>query len=299
MNNKITKITSLTMQDESNIQKMRSLINTLGKNATIVDFEEVVQLKSVRESTQLWYLERKLIGFAFVDDYNNLNFEIDPQYSTEQLKQEILTWGECCMKERNRITGQQNTLDACFGIEDTWQIDMLKKYGFELDEIRSLRFMRSLDDPIIENKLPEGFWFRSVTGEEEVENLVQLHRAAFGTDNMTVEARLAIMRSPQYDQEMDFVVVAPNGELAAFCICGKEEENEYRGYTDPVGTHPHYQGLGLGKAIMTIGLWALKKKGVNIVELGTSSKNLAMQKLAESLGFICVSEKLWFYKNIK
>jgi len=135
-----------------------------------------------------------------------------------------------------------------------------------------------------------------VKGEHEVDDLVALHRATFGTDNMTVEERLAIMRAPQYVPELDLVTVAPNGDLSAFCICGFDEEKV--GYTDPIGTHPRYQKIGLGKAIVTAGLRALQECGATVAELGTSSINLPMQKLAERTGFVCIAESLWFSKEV-
>jgi mycothiol synthase len=115
---------------------------------------------------------------------------------------------------------------------------------------------------------------------------------------MTVDYRLAMMNTPQYIQELDLVVVTPNDELAAFCVCGFDDPDKKIGYTDPIGTHPSYQRIGLGKAITSAGLIALKNAGANTVRLGTSSENVAMQKLASVLGFICVSEKLWFSKAI-
>ena len=43
---------------------------------------------------------------------------------------------------------------------------------------------------------------------------------------------------------------------------------------------------------------ALKNRGARVVELGTSSQNLPMQGLAEKLGFVVVSEKLWLSKQV-
>ena len=40
-----------------------------------------------------------------------------------------------------------------------------------------------------------------------------LHRAAFGTEYMTIENRRAMMSGPEYDPEGDLVVVAPDGRL--------------------------------------------------------------------------------------
>jgi ribosomal protein S18 acetylase RimI-like enzyme len=115
---------------------------------------------------------------------------------------------------------------------------------------------------------------------------------------MTVEYRLAMMNSPQYIKEMDLVAVSANDELCAFCVCGFDDSDKEIGYTDPIGTHPSFQRMGLGKAVISAGLIALKKAGANAVRLGTSSENIAMQKLASELRFTCVSEKLWFSKIV-
>jgi ribosomal protein S18 acetylase RimI-like enzyme len=255
-------------------------------------------LSSVKATTRLWQQNGKTIGFAFVDDYNNLRFEINMEFSSVQLENEIIEWGITSIKKRNADASENNTLDASFGIDNTWQISMLERFGFVRESLRSLQYTRSLNEPISEHAFPPCFSLRHVEGEHEVESLVTLHRAAFGTENMTVEQRLAIMHAPQYERELDFVAVAPNGELSAFCICGFDDEKEHVGYTDPIGTHPRYQKLGLGKAIVTASLHALKNRGAKVVELGTSSENIAMQRLAETLGFVIASERLWFLKKV-
>jgi mycothiol synthase len=189
-------------------------------------------------------------------------------------------------------------VDACCRAGDVEQLRFLEKFGFVREPIRSLKYSRSLAEPIDEFPFPPGFSVRFVTGESEVEALVALHRAAFGTDNMTVEERLAIMRAPQYIPDLDFVAVAPNDDLSAFCICGLREGDNKIGFTDPIGTHPNYQRLGLGKAIVSAGLRALQERGATVAELGTSSTNIPMQKLAERMGFVCFSESLWFSKKV-
>jgi mycothiol synthase len=283
---------------ELDTQAMRNLIRSLPGETSVIDFEETILLQSVRSATRLWWTGSKLVGFAWVDDYNNLRFEIDAEHRSEQLEQEIIEWGAACVKKRSAITGQDDTLDASFSPEHTWQIALLERSGFVRDDVRTFQYERSMDQPIVDQPLPVGYITRPVAGEQEAADLVCLHRAAFGTDKMTVEARLAIMRAPQYERALDFVIVAPSGELAAFCICGVDEVHERSGYTDPIGTHPDYRGLGLGKAVVTTGLLALKDKGVQVVKLGTSSENLAMQRLADTLGFVLVSEKWWYCKNV-
>ena len=291
---------SYNLQSESDIQLIRDLIQHLPYKTTIVDFEETMLLASVRATTRIWQHNGEIVGFAFVDDYNNLRFEIGTEGGIAHIENEIIEWGITCIKKRNAETGGDYTLDASFGANNTWQIAMLEKFGFVRESLRTLQYTHSLREPIMSHTFPQGHSLRCVAGEHEAESLVSLHRAAFGTENMSVEQRLAIMNAPQYERELDLVAAAPNGELSAFCICGFKDEigSEKIGYTDPIGTHPRYQKRGLAKAILTAGLTLLKNRGATFVELGTSSNNIPMQRLAESLGFVRASEKLWFSKEV-
>jgi len=127
---------------------------------------------------------------------------------------------------------------------------------------------------------------------------VELHRAAFGTQNMDEEQRLAIMRSPEYCAELDLVALSPEGRLAAFCIGGISVDEPGLGYTDPIGTRPEYQGLGLARALAARCIAGLYARGVRCVRTGTSSENLPMQALAHALGFTLESEQIWFSKIV-
>ena len=284
--------------NSSDANLMRHLMDSLPDGPTVLDFEEVIQLASVRENTRLWFAGDQLAAFAYVDDYNNLCFEIDPAYSSPELEAEIVAWGVECMQRRNEHAEEPANLDASCGASDHARVRMFTENGFELLPERTLRFSRSLQDPIPPCPLPAGYLLRTALGESEVDALVALHRAAFNSDQMTVEYRLAMMNAPQYAPDMDWLIVAPDNSLAAFCIGGMEEDDASLGYLDPVGVHPAHQGNGLGSAIMTAGLIELQKRGLQQVHLGTSSKNLAMQALARKMGFQLISETLWFTKKV-
>ncbi len=286
------------LQGERDIQAMRSLLQRLEVPPTVEDFEEVIQLESTREATRLWQEGDRLAGFAFIDEYNNLQFEFDPSFEADPLLEEMISWGVYLMQRRNQQTDRNETLDHCLGAEHSRRIAALERLGFARQELRTLRYERSLEEPVAPMDLPPGFRLRCVEGEHEAERLAALHRAAFGSEHMTVEGRLAIMRAPYYQPDLDLVIVAPGDDLAAFVICGFEEDREGAGYTDPIGTHPRFQRRGLGKAVVTAGLRALKSRGAKTVRLGTSSENQAMQRLAESLGFALIAEKLWFSRQV-
>ena len=266
--------------------------------STVVDLDELLLIPAVRAATRLWRHGGRVVAFALVDPYNNLGFDIDPDHTSPQLEAAIVDWGVACLRKRNAESGEEGTLDASCSADNAARIALLDRHGFIRESLRTLDYARSLVAPIPDHPLPQGLSLRSVRGEQEVEALVALHRAAFGTDHMTVDGRLAIMRAPQYEPEMDLLAVAPNGELAAFCICGFDDPGRTVGYTDPIGTHARYQRQGLGRAIVTAGLHALRDRGATTAELGTSSENVAMQRLAEALGFRVVSESVWLSRAV-
>jgi ribosomal protein S18 acetylase RimI-like enzyme len=203
------------------------------------------------------------------------------------------------MRERNALLGAEDTLDACFSPADSWQIALLPAqwlYGAEHPPACATRL--DLSAPPSPREFPRGFSWRPVLGEREIPDLVALHRAAFGTLNMTAEQRLAMMRAPDYRPDLDLVALSPEGRLAAFCVGGISAEEPDLGYTDPIGTRPEYQGLGLARALTERCLAGLFAAGVRRVRTGTSSENLPMQRLARSLGFQLESEQIWFSKIV-
>lgn len=280
------------------VDEIRILLKTLGKNVTISDFEEHILMDAARESLRCWQTGIQLLAFAYVDAYANLCFEIAPGSATHKLEKEIVDWGVSVQKQRNLANGESATLDHSCETSNTERLAFLKRNGFKEEEIRSLFFTRSLSVPVQTASFPIGYSWRSVTPDDPIESLVDLHRSAFGTGQMTVEYRKAIMSAPQYEMGLDLLAVAPDGSFAAFCICGIDENDPTVGYTDPIGVHQTHQNKGVAKALVTEGLKILKNRGVEKVEIGTSSKNSAMQQLALSLGFVCVSEKHWFSKAI-
>jgi GNAT superfamily N-acetyltransferase len=156
---------------------------------------------------------------------------------------------------------------------------------------------------IPEPQLPAGFTIRHAAGEHEVEQLVESHRAAFGTENMTVAYRLAMMRVPEYDPHLDLLAVGPDGRLAAFCF-GYISQAENRlsrqqvGWLDPVGTRPEFRRQGLARALLLTGLQLLKQRGMESVATGMSEENIAMRRTAEAVGFAVDATTVWFSMRI-
>lgn len=306
----MTAFTSRLYAGAADLQAMIDLLiavrptERITDSPNVVDLRELLSRSTIQANTCLWEdADGQLVGFAFVDAYNNLRLEIASQATSGEIESQMVAWGVECVRRAWREYGEPVTLDASCCDDDTERIALLERHGFVLQPLRTLHMIRLLDEPIPAPQLPEGFVVRHVAGEHEVELLVALHRAAFGTENLTVEDRLSWMRVPEYDPELDLVAVAPNGTFAAYCMCSiSEEENaltgRYEGYTDPVATHPAFQRRGLARALLLTGCRLLKQRGVETAVLGTSSENVALQRVAKSVGFRVQSAKLWFEKQV-
>ncbi len=119
---------------------------------------------------------------------------------------------------------------------------------------------------------------------------------------MTAENRLAMMRTSEYNPQMDLVAVAPDGRLAAYTMGSISAANAVTGhkdgFTDPVATHPGFQRLGLARALLLAAMQMLKERGMDTARLGTDSENLAMQKTAQAVGFVVASKTVRFQKKL-
>ena len=271
---------------------------------TAADLHELLDTPAVQETTRasIWEDEgSNIVAFAILAlRYCNCYFLIAPQTSSDEIARDILDWAEGQLRE----TGNCTAIDIPCRDTDTKRVALLERHGFVQQETQTLYMSRSLSEPIPPAIFPEGFTLRPAAGEQELEAIVALHQAAFGTQNMTVETRRAIMRNPSYILELDLLLEAPGGTLAAFCYCTiPKEANELSGRNEGeiaiMGTSPAYQKRGLGRAMLLAGLQHLKDFGIETATLGTSSENEGAHSVYYSAGFRVSYRSLWYSKSIR
>lgn len=140
--------------------------------------------------------------------------------------------------------------------------------------------LTALDAPA----LPAGYTVRAARGVEDAAGLAAVHKAAFGVP-WTPEVYRRVMESPGYAAEREFVVVAPDGEFAAFTLTWHDALNR-RGLFEPVGTHSGYRRLGLGRALLLTVLHHMRGLGLESAEVVNEGKNEASRALYRSCGFL-------------
>jgi ribosomal protein S18 acetylase RimI-like enzyme len=264
----------------------------------LVDLQELLSLPEVQARTRLWLDEQNnLAGYAFVDEMSNLYFEAGPGvYSA--LEESLLDWAIVEARQAAQERQHSDTPGISCRSDDLRKMALLESRGFSRLP-GALHMVRPLGDPIPAPVLPPGFTIRPGRGAEEAEAWVALHRAAHGTDYMTVERRLSIIAVDEFDPALDLVAVAPNGRLAAYCIGSiSARENTLtgrkNGYTDPVATHPDFQRRGLCRALLCAVMRLLRERGMDTARLSTSQENLAMRSAAEAVGYQVEAETYWY-----
>jgi len=307
----INKIIFNDIPDDMRIEKLKDLLvksrpcGWINDYPNSQDLYELLALEEVKTQTIIWMDdESNAQAFCMLDPYNNLLFECMEIANYSSLFKCAVKFCSQIIKDKNTKKKNYPTLDVCCWGDDYQRIECLKNEGFKRELIESVYFSRSLKEIPHRITIPPGFLIRPLAGEKEINAYVDLHQKAFGTDQMTIAFRHAIMTSPEYDPHLDLVVQNSEGCLVAFCVCQiNESENkligERSGLTDPIGVHPDFRNFGLAKALINEGLLRLRSRGMDYARLGTSSDNFAMIQLAKTMGFLETSRKLWFSREVR
>jgi ribosomal protein S18 acetylase RimI-like enzyme len=147
--------------------------------------------------------------------------------------------------------------------------------------------------------LPDGFIVRSLAGDDEVDAYVEMHREIFESKNMTQEWRRRTLKRPEYVPELDLVAVAPDGQLAGFCIgwLNKQPTSGMSGQVEPLGVRKAYRKLGLGRCLLLEGLSRLQECGAKAMYVETDNYRDEAFMLYESVGYQVLEDVLVYRKD--
>ena len=111
-----------------------------------------------------------------------------------------------------------------------------------------------------------------------------------GPPAYTTQSYAGIRTTSAYRGDLHLLVEAPDGTMAASTIMWFDEAHRTAEF-EPVGTHPDYRRLGLGRAMLLHGLHRVRAAGANhatVACLGAPGHPRALG-LYQSLGFREVS----------
>jgi ribosomal protein S18 acetylase RimI-like enzyme len=223
-------------------------------------------------------------------------WELDFSCGTEVediLLPEILAWASKRAKEIvNTDYGHPLWFVNVFD-DQIQRIRMLEEDGFASqadvgeDSLSKTFFLHDFKAPLKAYPAPKDFTVQTLSGQREVEAYVEMHREVFESKNMTSEWRSRTLRAPGYNSELDIVVEAPDGKLAAFCIGWqmKNLDGIKVGQIEPLGCRAAYRHLALGRVALAEVLHRMKSIGIQKVFVETDSYRNTAYRLYESMGF--------------
>jgi mycothiol synthase len=200
------------------------------------------------------------------------------------LMDEYLAWAEALA----RAAGLEYIWPWWAMDEDDVLLGLMRARGFEVLQVDPAPplFERVLDDlpPL---QLPQGFSLQAVTTAADGRLRAQVTYAAFRSQldwDQYAEHYAQFRGSTVYDAERDLLVRSPDGRGASASTLWFDPVNAI-GLFEPVATHPDFQRLGLGQAVMVAGLHRMRAAGMRRAVLGFDPNNVAARALYTSLGF--------------
>ena len=256
------------------------------------------------ENINLWFDEnQQLVAWAVLQSpFWTIDYVCHPEQESH-LHPEILSWAD------QRAQATLNTPYArpawfvmVFSGQDN-RIRDLENAGFKCqsdvgeDSWSKVLMRRSAQTPVKEYKpRSAGFTVRSLAGEKEVQNYVELHQSVFESKNMTIEWRIRTLQHPDYMPELDIVVESFNGKLAAFCICWFDKKS-MTGHVEPLGSHKDFRQYALGRVALSEGLRRLQSLGAQNIFVETDNYRNTAFRLYESFDFQVIQDVLVYRKD--
>jgi ribosomal protein S18 acetylase RimI-like enzyme len=293
------------------LQEMKALL-TAGKQAFPYSYAHPGDLDwwvfydtsgvSLHEKVRLWEDERgQVVGWTFATLRRcSLDLFVHPQLRGTSEEKEIILrsadWiGEIARQQPAPVNGER-TIAMFPEADHASYIGLLEERGF-VGEPYIVFQAQSLDRPLPEARLPEGFTVLPRMRLEYADQRADVHAHSFNPSKMTPDYYRGFMQAPGYDPELDTVVVAPNGRFAAFAMGWVDPVTRIANF-EPVGTRDEFQRRGLGKAVLREGMRRLQARGMQIAIVGCMAENVGNRVFYESVGFKVMNTVLRYSKVV-
>jgi ribosomal protein S18 acetylase RimI-like enzyme len=231
---------------------------------------------------RLWSDGDELVGWGWLTRGVELEWQVRPE--RPELLDEILEWAR--------------PSEALVLSHHTDAISRLEAHGLAHDPAAPwMRVNSRLLEQIEQPHVPEGFALRTVE-ERDFASRAAAHRSAFHPSRFRDDVYAAVRESWAYRPELDCVVEAPDGSIAAYALAWLDDMNGL-GELEPVGTHADYRRLGLGRAVNLFALAQLRDLGATRALVASRGDDAypAPSKLYESVGFRKWMEQLAYVRR--
>jgi mycothiol synthase len=314
-------ITSRGYTSEADLPAIVELLNAceaadhLDENTTADELRMEFAMPGVDLARDVWLWadsEGALLGFGQMwfhaeaeDPDGFLWYKVHPEARGGELEAQILGWGAERTRQAALTRGVRLRFRVVAHTSEPERITIIERSGFAVDRYFQ-RMVRAIDAPIAAPQLAEGF--QLAEGPHEPAVWAALFNESF-VDHWNHEAWTAAkvqhwQSEPSYRPDLDLVIVAPDGTLAAFCWGGLDpaantSSGRNEGHIGLLGTRRGYRGIGLGRAILLAGLRALAAAGAESASLSVDVDSpTGATRLYESAGFHAALTRMLYGKEI-
>ena len=185
--------------------------------------------------------------------------------------------------EERRMLARQLSFEAATRSE--WLRDVFDSAGLLEQQGVGHEWEYDLTSHLPGAAAPPGFTISSLAEAEpgDHDGIADCIAAAFGTTRDLRATLSSIEVNPLFKAELSVFVRSPDGRIAAYCRGTVDPHTGVSGI-DPVCTHPDFQRLGLGRAVVTRCFEEQRNLGGNAAYIGSAPEPAPATRLYQSLG---------------
>ncbi|HEX5166026.1 MAG TPA: GNAT family N-acetyltransferase [Thermomicrobiales bacterium] len=211
----------------------------------------------------------------------------------------VLVWAEHQMI----AIGDHARLAVLCRDDDALMVRFCETHGFALDD-EELRMGRLLDDSLPIVAAPPGIVIRPLRGTTELEDWLALYTEAFGPRIAQLRRWRAMRDDPDHEPSLDLIAAQRDGTLVGMCYCSiasfeASNDTVVDGRTEPIAIRHAFQRQGLGRALVSAGLTALRTAGAGVATLTTEVDNIAAHRFYATLGYRELYRARWYGRDLQ
>ena len=224
-----------------------------------------------------WKNKTNQVVGLFISEYGRNDFFIVLHPSYWSLFSEVLKWGlEVWAQGKSKISTDIYT----FGQQ---KIEQLLAAGFYEDShVENVRTYLLAQYDFSYDLNPD-FKLMSFSEYGNYQSRVNLVCNAFSNPNYSEVRLRSIQNSPNYQAELDLVIVNSQNESVGYCMGWVEEINPKSGYIEPMGVHSDYRKNGFGKILAKECFKRLSNLGIESVWIASNAEPDISNFLYDSL----------------
>lgn len=285
-----TRVTRQPFHGMPDMSLILALIETMPDSCRhVLDLPWRLSAPAIAEGRDAAYWEDadgRVVGFAaWQQPWAVLDLFLLSGPQRPAVEADLFAWAEARFHERDDERGYPLPYAIEYRDDDDARRHLAESHGFQADDAdHYVSLEHSLAVLPRVPALPDGFTLREMRGESEADAYAELHRAAFESTSMTGNWRRRTLQMSAYRSDLDLVVAAPDGALAAFCV-GWYAPTRGLAQVEPMGVHPRYQRLGLARVLLLEVLHRFKAIGATRAILETNVERTPARRAYASVGF--------------